>query len=430
MAQIHFNLVAQCGPSNMVQSGWTQPDDGHAAGLFSPKYWCDVARTLERGRFDGIFFADTLSTNTQDVEDVADGGLPRADPLMLVMLMSQVTKHLGFGATLTTVGTPPFLAVRRLGTVDNLTGGRLAWNVVTSYLENDFKALGLERPEHDLRYDQAEEYMEIAYRLWDAFPADAVINDKASKRTVDAAKLKPVRFAGQYYSCDTLPVMPCSPQGRPLIFQAGASGRGMRFAAAHADAVFALQPQVAMQTYVANTRSAADAIGRPHPRVFFGVQPYVASTEAEAERRVEELKSHISLDLALVRLGAILGRDFSKDDPDKPMEISETQASQGWMAAVANWTKARNPTLAEMALDLAVSPMSPRLVGTPEQVADTLEEWWRRTGCYGFMFSPAVMPTSLEDFVDYVVPILQNRGLMRREYAGTTYRENLLQQEY
>lgn len=429
MPHIHFNLVAQCGPSNMVQSGWTQPDDGHAAGLFSPDYWRHVAQTLERGRFDGIFFADTLSTNTQDAEDVADGGLPRADPFMLVTLMSQVTTHLGFGATLTTAGTPPFLAVRRIGTVDNLTGGRLAWNVVTSYLENDFKALGLERPEHDLRYDQAEEYMEIAYRLWDAFPANAVINDKATNRTIDTAKIKAVRYDGKYYRCDTLPVMPQSPQGRPLIFQAGASGRGMRFAATHADAVFALQPKVAMKGYIADTRAAADAIGRPNPRVFLGVQPYVGSTEEEAQRRVEELKAGISLDVALIRLGAILGRDFSNDDPDRPMEISETQASQGWMTAVANWTKDRTPTLGEMALDLAVSPMAPRIVGTPEQVADTLEAWWRDSGCYGFMMSPAIMPTSIDDFVDHVVPILQKRGLMRTEYAGTTYRENLLQQD-
>lgn len=428
MSKIHFNLVAQVGPSNMVQSGWAHPDDRHALGLYDPKYWCDVARTLERGCFDGIFFADTLSTNSQDPQDVADGGLPRADPLMLVVLMSQVTKYLGFGATLTTVGTPPYLAVRRLGTVDNLTDGRLAWNVVTSYLENDFKALGLERTEHDLRYDQAEEYMEIAYQLWDAFPADAVINDKDGKRTIDPDRVKPVRYQGQYYNCDSLPVVPCSRQGRPLIFQAGASGRGMRFAAAHADAVFALQPHVAMKSYAENTLAAARAIGRPNPRVFFGVQPFIGSTLAEAEQQVEMLKSQISLDLALVRLGAILGRDFSGDDPDQPMEISETQASQGWMTAVENLTRDRRPTLRDMALDLAVSPMCQRIVGTAEQVADTLEEWWRDTGCYGFMLSPAVMPGSLDTFVEQVVPILQKRDLMRTEYAGTTYRENLLQQ--
>jgi long-chain alkane monooxygenase len=201
----------------------------------------------------------------------------------------------------------------------------------------------------------------------------------------------------------------------------------MRFAATHADAVFALQPRVAMETYVANTRTAADGVGRPHPRVFFGVQPYVASTMAEAEQRLEELKERIPIGPALDRLGWLLDRKFSEDDLDKPIEIGETQASQGWMAAVDNWSKDRAPTLREMVLDLAISPMTPRIVGTPEQVADTLESWWRETGCYGFTFSPNVMPASLEAFVDHVVPILQQRGLMRTEYAGTTYRENLLQ---
>ncbi|MFT3966205.1 MAG: NtaA/DmoA family FMN-dependent monooxygenase, partial [Sphingobium sp.] len=386
------------------------------------------ARTLERGRFDGIFFADTISTNSLDPYGQTEGSLPRADPLILVTLMSQVTKHLGFAVTLTTVGTPPFLAVRRLGTVDNISGGRLAWNVVTSYLENDFSALGLTRPEHDSRYDQAEEYMEVAYRLWDAFPADAIIMDKESGRYLDPERIAPVHYEGQYYRCNTLPVMRCSPQGRPLIFQAGASGRGMRFAAKHADAVFALQPQVAMKSYVENTCAAADAIGRPHPRVFFGVQPYVASTEAEAEQRLDELKARVPLDLAIVRLGAILGRSFTEADYDQPIETGDTQASQGWMTAVENWTKDRSPTVREMALDLAISPMSPRIVGTPEHVADTLEAWWRDTGCYGFTFSPNVMPDSMDSFVDHVVPILQKRGLMRTDYAGTTYRENLLQQ--
>jgi long-chain alkane monooxygenase len=429
MPQIHFNLVALTAPNNHVQTVWAHPDDRQGEGLWSVEYWSDVARTLERGRLDGIFFADTFSSGAAGPEGIAEGSAPRPDPLMLIALMAQVTTHLGFGVTLSTAGTPPFLAVRRLGTVDNLTGGRLAWNVVTSYLESDFKVLGLQRPEHDSRYDQADEYMEIAYRLWDAFPREAVIQDKASGLYIDPAKIKRVRYAGKYHSCDALPNMVCSPQGRPLIFQAGASGRGMRFAATHADAVFALQPRVAMEDYVAQTRAAAEMVGRPHPRVFFGVQPYIGGTEEEAERRLSELKARIPIGPApLERLGNLLGRRFTEADLDQPIEITETHASQGWMTAIENWTKDRTPTLREMVLDLAVSPMTPRIVGTPEHVAGTLEAWWRATGCYGFTLSPNVMPDSLEAFVDHVVPILQQRGLMRTEYAGSTYRENLLQQ--
>jgi FMN-dependent oxidoreductase (nitrilotriacetate monooxygenase family) len=428
MAQIHFNQVVLSTPNIHVQSGWAHPDDRQGEGLMSADYWGHIARTLERGCFDGIFFADTFSGGFEGPEDIAEGRVPRPDPLMLVTLMAQVTTYLGLAVTLSVVGTPPYLAVRRLGTIDNLSGGRLAWNVVTSYLESDFQAVGLERPDHDSRYDQADEYMEIAYRLWDGFPRDAVIRDKASGRYIDPDKITRVEYAGKYYSCDALPIMVCSPQGRPLIFQAGASGRGMQFAATHADAVFALQPRVAMEGYVANTRAAADQIGRPHPRVFFGVQPYVAGTVAEAERRLTELKERIPIGPALGRLGNLLGRRFTEADLDQPMEIGHTHASQGWMTAVENWTKDRAPTLREMVLDLAVSPMTPRIVGTPEQVADTLETWWHQTGCYGFTISPNVMPDSVEEFVDHVVPILQQRGLMRTHYAGTTYRENLLQQ--
>ncbi len=426
MSQIHFNHVFITSPNNHVQSGWAHALDRQGDGNLTAAYWCEIARLLERGRFDGIFFADTFSVDGGPAK-VAEGSVPKPDPLMLVTLMSQATTHLGFGVTLSTVGTPPYLAVRRLGTVDNLSGGRLAWNVVTSYQDADFKALGLEQPVHDTRYDQAEEYMEICYRLWDGFPREAIIRDKASGRFVDPERIKRVTYAGKYHSCDAYPAMVCSPQGRPLIFQAGASGRGMQFAAAHADAVFALQPRVAMETYVAQTRAALDGLGRPHPRVFFGVQPYVGSTEAEAERLLAELKDRIPIGPAVNRLSSLLGRTFTEDDLDKPIAITETQASQGWMAAIENWSRDRAPTLREAALDLAVSPMSPRIVGTPEQVADTLEAWWRQTGCYGFTISPNVVPAGLEEFVDHVVPILQKRGLMRTEYAGTTYRENLLQ---
>lgn len=196
MPQIHFNLVALTAPNNHVQTGWAHPEDRQGEGLWSPDYWNQLARTLERGRFDGIFFADTFSSGASGPDGVAEGSVPRPDPLMLVPMMAQVTTHLGFAVTLSTVGTPPFLAVRRLGTVDNLTGGRLAWNVVTSYQESDFKVLGLERPEHDSRYDQADDYMEIAYRLWDAFPRDAVIMDKASGCYIDPSKIHRVNSPG------------------------------------------------------------------------------------------------------------------------------------------------------------------------------------------------------------------------------------------
>ena len=221
--------------------------------------------------------------------------------------------------------------------------------------------------------------------------------------------------------------MVCSEQGRPLIFQAGASGRGMRFAATHADACFALQPRTAMASYIASLGDTAKNLGRPRPRAFFGVQPFIGGTEEEALKRIAELEERVPMGTALNRLGGLLGREFTEDELDRPIEISETQASQGWMNAIAHVSEGTAPTLRELALHFAISPMTPRIIGTPEQVADTLEEWWLDTGCYGFTIVPEVLPASIEGFADEVVPLLQKRGIMRTEYAGTTYRENLLQ---
>lgn len=429
MAHIHFNMVITTAPNSHAQSVWAHPDDRHGVELLSPQYWADLGCLLERGKFDGLFFADTLAASDSYAwETIEAGGAPRPDPWTLLPLIASATRHLGLAATLSTLGTAPFLAVRRIGGVDNLSGGRVAWNVVTSYLDSDFAALGQVQTGHDERYDQADEFMDICYRLWDAFPRDALILDKGSGRYVDAGKMKLVEYAGKYHSCRAYPAMVCSEQGRPLIFQAGASPRGMQFAVSHADACFALQPRTAMRSYIEELEGVALAAGRPNPKVFFGVQPFIGDTQAEAEKRIAELEARVPIGTALNRLGGLLGRSFTEDDLDRPIAITETQASQGWMAAIAHVSEGEAPTLRELALHFAISPMTPRIVGTPEHVADTLEEWWRDTGCYGFTIVPQVLPDSMEAFADQVVPILQARGLVRTDYAGTTYRENLLQQ--
>jgi len=430
MAQIHFNMVITTGPNSHAQSIWAHPEDRHGVDLLSPGYWADLGRLLERGFFDGIFFADTMATSDSYAwETIEAGSAPRPDPWTLLPLIAQATTYLGLAATLSTLGTPPFLAVRRIGAVDNLSGGRVAWNVVTSYLDSDFAALGQGQTPHDERYDQADEFMEICYRLWDAFPREALIRDKRSGNYVDPDRMKLVEYEGEYHSCRAYPAMVQSEQGCPLIFQAGASPRGMRFAATHADACFALQPRTAMKGYVERLGEAAKQLGRPQPRPFFGVQPFIGGTEEEALKRIAELEDRVPVGTALNRLGGLLGRDFAEDELDRPIGISETQASQGWMEAIAHVSEGNELTLRQLALHFAISPMTPRIVGTPEQVADTLEAWWRDTGCYGFTIVPEVLTSCIEAFGSEVVPILQKRGLMRSDYAGTTYRENLLQQE-
>jgi FMN-dependent oxidoreductase (nitrilotriacetate monooxygenase family) len=434
--QIHLNLILSYTPVSHLQMSWVHPQDAQASGLFSAAYWKDLAVTLERGRFDGVFFADLLSVpdaGAGSAEAVMRQGsnYPRQDPMPLIALMADATKHLGFGVTLTTAGTPPFLAVRRMTTLDNLTGGRVGWNVVTSHQKSDHQALGFTQPAHDDRYDQAEEYLEICYRLWDGFPREAVIVDKSSGTFIDTGKIRKVEYEGRYYSCHAYPVTPCSPQGRPLIFQAGQSGRGMLFATKHADAIYALQPNIEfMKKFMSQVRSAAAQNGKTiQPKVFFGVQPFLGGTEEEARRRYEELRDNVRLETALNRLSGMIGVDLSEYDLDGPLQNFETEASRGLLAATLGSMEGRSPTIREAAIHWGMAiGMMPQFIGSPEQVADRIEEFWRESGAYGMSISPTVSPLSVEEFVDQVVPILQKRGLIRTEYAGSTYRENLLQQ--
>lgn len=435
MRHIHFNLILSYTPVTHLQMSWVHPQDQQAGGLSSSRYWKDLAITLERGMFDGVFFADVLSVPDESAEAARaaitfGSNFPRQDPMPLIALMADVTQHLGFGVTQTTAGTPPFLAVRRLTTLDNLTGGRLAWNVVTSHMKSDHRALGLEQAEHDNRYDQAEEYLEICYRLWDGFPRDAVLADKHSHVFVDADKITKVDFDGKYYRCHAFPVTPCSPQGRPLIFQAGQSGRGMQFATKHADAIYALQPGLdAMGRFLSQLRIAAQENGRQdEPKVLFGIQPFLGGTEREARRLYEELRDNVPLQTGLGRLGGMIGVDLSKHDLDSPLERFETDASRGLLAATLAAFPERSPTIREAARHWGMAiGMMPQFVGTPEQAADWIEELWRGSGAYGFSISPTISPPSVTDFVDQVMPILRRRGLARTEYAGTTYRANLAQ---
>jgi long-chain alkane monooxygenase len=432
MAHIHFTQIMINSTTTHLMSSWRDPRDQQAQGLSSPAFWKKLAQTLEKGRFDGIFFADVLAVPDDFAEGaktvIARGGtFPRQDPFALVPLMADVTDHLGFALTLSTAGTPPHLAVRRLATLDNLSGGRIGWNVVTSMVGSDFSALGMDQPGHNIRYEMADEYMKICYLLWDAFPHDALKLEKESGIAVDLNKIKHVDYSGHYYSCKTYPVASCSPQGRPLIFQAGQSERGMEFAARHAEAIYSLQARVeTMQKFVSQVEAAARLAGAPRPRVMFGIQPFLGGTEEQARRRFEDLRESVPIDAALNRLSGMIGANLGARDLDKPLEAFETQASRGLLAATVESMEGRQPTVREAAIHWGMAVGMAQCVGTPEQIADWIEDLWRKTNCHGFGISGNIMPLSANEFVDNVVPILQKRGLMRTEYTGATFRENLL----
>lgn len=419
-------------PINHTILSWADPADERLEALGSLKRWQQLARTYERGLFDGIFFADTpgvFDRYKERSDDAVRYGVcwPSHDPVVLLSALAAATDRLGLAVTLSISANHPYQVVRSLSTLDYLTQGRIGWNIVTGHLRGEYRALGLDQLDHDARYDRADEYMEVCRALWGGVRDGAVRADRQSGIFADPAKVDIIRHQGAYFRCHTVPPALPSPQGHPVLFQAGSSGRGQRFALKHADVVFAIQPHMSgMKTFMQQLRDAAREAEAEVPKVTFGVQPILGNSEAEAKRRLEELTSRIPLEAALSRLSGSLGVDFSQMELDQPLEEQKTQASQGLMKAMSASFDNRRFTLREAAVRWGLAVGMPQLVGTPEQVADQLEAIWRETGCHGFNVTPTITPSSAEEFVDEVVPILQRRGLFRTGYAGETFRDNLL----
>ncbi|MEI6384856.1 MAG: NtaA/DmoA family FMN-dependent monooxygenase [Betaproteobacteria bacterium] len=432
--QIHLLQMLIHTSCTHTLGGWADPLDEQLDGLQDFAYWQKLAQTLERGCFDGAFFADSPATHSVYKNSVVPSvqygaSWPNHDPMPLVAVMTAATKHLGIGVTLSINGTAPYLANRRISTLNYLSKGRVGWNIVSGFSQAEHMAVGnASQIEHDARYDMADEYMDICYQLWNSVPSNAILKNKKTGEFADPQKIVQVDYKGKYYQCKAVsPVLP-SDFGLPMLFQAGSSGRGMEFAMKHAEIIFAIQGHVSgMQKSMKQLEEAAQKYKpKTDPKVIFGLQPIVRSTEAEAEQREEELKQRIPLDAILARLSGVFGVDLSQFDPDRPMKEMDTQASRGLMAATLSGASGEDVTLRQAASKWALSVAIPQIVGTPEKVADEIERIWSETGCYGFNLSPTTNPDSVEDFVDHVVPILQKRGVYRKAYRSSTFRGNLL----
>lgn len=429
---IHLVSFQINSPINHTVLSWAAPEDNRLKALGDMSLWIDMAKTLERGLFDAIFFADTPGVFDRYMDRMDDAiryGVcwPTMDPVTLLGAIAGATSHLGLAATVSTGPHHPYSVVRQLSTLDYMSGGRVGWNIVTGHLRGEHRAYGLKELPHDERYDRAEEYMEICYALWDSVGEGAVIADKASGIFADPSKVKRIEHAGQYFNCNTVaPALP-SPQGRPVLFQAGSSGRGQAFAMKHADVVFAIQPNIpGMVKFMKDFNETAATLGRtPAPGVTFGIQPVIAGTEEEAKKKLNDIVERIPLEGAIARLSGTMGVDFSGMELDQPLVEMQTQGSQGLMKAFSNIVGDKPLTLRDVAIKWGLAVGMPQLVGSPEQVADQIETIWRETGCHGFNVTPNIMPVSIDDFVNEVVPILQKRGVYPTEYLGKTLRENV-----
>jgi len=418
-----------------IQHGlWRHPRD-RSAEYLDIDYWMDLARTLERGLFDGIFLADILG-----VYDIYRGGsetairesaqIPVNDPLLLVPAMAAVTKHLGFGVTCNLTYEPPYTFARRMSTLDHLTRGRIAWNIVTGYLDSAARGMGGERMiGHDDRYDLADDYMDVVYRLWEGSWEDgAVLRDKETGVYADPKMLHRARYESPRYKVDALHLSEPSPQRTPVLYQAGASSRGRQFAAKHAECVFLaeLSPQNLAAT-VADIRAQTAARGRdPAEILMFQLATVVVGrTGKEAHDKLEDYRRHASVEGALAHFSASLGIDLARYELDEPIHYVKTDANNSYMDALTKrsaevvWTRRR--IIDSVVLGSRWQP----IVGTPAQVVDALVALIATTGIDGFNLSRTVMPECVEDFIDLVIPELQSRGLYKAAYASGPLREKL-----
>lgn len=413
---------------------WSHPRDG-TVNYKTMQHWLDLAKTLERGKFDALFIADVLG-----VYDVfrgnADAALSSAvqvpinDPFVLVPAMAAVTKNLCFGLTGTLTYEPPYTFARRISTLDHLTDGRLAWNIVTGYLNSAAQGLGMAKQDkHDDRYDIAEDYMEVVYKLWEgSWEDDAVVNDKTTQRYVDPAKVHKVQHSGKYYQLDAFHLCEPSPQRTPILFQAGASKRGVEFAAKHAECVFIFGPsKTVVKKTVDNIRRLAVSCGRdPESIIIFTVLTVITGrTDGEAQDKLEDYKQYISLDGAMALFGGWTGVDMSRYNLDDPIKYVESDAIQSFVEGFTVADPDKVWTVREVAEWVGIGGIGPVLVGGPETIADELEGWVRDTGVDGFNLAYALCPESFVDFADLVVPVLQARGLFKHDYAPGTMREKI-----
>lgn len=434
MKEIRLNAFEMNSVVHQSPGLWAHPRD-RAETYRDLEHWTTLARILERGKFDGIFLADVLGVydvygGSADVALKYGVQVPVNDPSLLIPAMALVTEHLGFGVTCTLSYEPPYSFARRMSTLDHLTKGRVAWNIVTGYLESAAKGMGLRAQlGHDQRYDMADEYMEVVYKLWEGSWEDgAVRRDRQAGIFADPAKVHKIRHEGPYYRVDAIHLCEPSPQRTPVLFQAGASGRGRDFAAAHAECVFISGPRKeVVAPYVADLRRRAALRGRgPADIAVFAMATVITGRDAsEAAAKHEEYRRYVNHEAALALFSGWTGIDFSKYALDDPLRHVETDAIRSAVEAFTSGDRSRVWTVRELAEHVAIGGRGPVLVGSPSQIADELVAWVEATDIDGFNLAYAVMPETFADFVDLVVPELQRRGVYKRDYRSGTLRQKL-----
>ena len=432
--QIHLNGFTQCCANHHSEGQWKHPQDGTSRGYRDVRYWVELAQLLEKGCFDSLFLADvhgTYSVYKGSRETAVRHGVqfPSNDPTLIISAMAYATQHLGFACTYSTTYFAPYQTAKLFTTLDHLSNGRIGWNIVTSYLADATANFGIDDTlSHDERYDRADEYMDVVYKLWEhSWEDNALVRDAARDVYIEPARVHQIDHVGRWFQVPGPHMCEPSPQRTPILFQAGQSGRGTNFAAKHAEAIFCVYPHLdACTRGVAKIRAATAAAGRAADglKVFQGITVVVAPTEEEAKLKFATHKRYASPEGSLALFSGWAGVDISTLSPDQPLDKVESNAIQGVLGILKEIDPDKRWTPREIGESMSVGSIMPKIVGTPSQVADELERWMDSTGIDGFNIVPIVQPGGFRDFVEMVVPELQRRGRVRTAYDGDTLREN------
>ncbi|MBP2414689.1 FMN-dependent oxidoreductase (nitrilotriacetate monooxygenase family) [Arthrobacter stackebrandtii] len=391
-------------------------------------YWTSLAQTAERGCFDAVFLADGQSQG-----DITHGPLWNLEPLTLLSAMAAGTERIGLVCTIPASFYEPFPAARMLASLDHISGGRAGWNVVTSMFDAEAQNYGMDTlPVHAERYGRAAEFVQAALALWDSWDADAIRADPAGAYA-DMSKIRPVHHEGRHFRMAGPLNVPRSPQGRPVLFQAGASEDGRNLAARHAEGVYSVAADLSSaQQYYRDVKARAARAGRDPGQVVVmpGLVSYIGSTAKEAAAARAELDGLVPVAQSLAQLGKFIQQDCISWELDAPVPrlapASEFSGPAGRYATILRLVETERPTVRQLLDRLAAGGGHCTMAGTPEQVADGIQHWFENGGADGFNLMPPVLPGSLEEFVDRVVPLLQRRGLFRNRYTTRTLRGHLL----
>jgi FMN-dependent oxidoreductase (nitrilotriacetate monooxygenase family) len=412
-------------------AGWRHPDVP-SAGTLDFRYFLNTAQIAERAKFDMVFLADGIGIR---VRDEPEGSLCRSaqtvdlEPLTLLAAVATHTQNIGLVATASTTYNEPFHIARKYASLDHISGGRAGWNIVTSWSDEEARNFGREKHlDYETRYERAAEFVQVVTGLWDSFEDDALVRDKTSGLYFDPTKLHALNHVGKHFRVLGPLSSGPTPQGRPILVQAGAAAQGQDIAGTYADVVYAMSFDLAAaQTYYAAVKAQAVRHGRSPDaiKVLPGFTPYVGRTEAEARAKYDEMRELIHPKVGLAVLFNYLG-DLSAYPVDGPVPEPPADVRLRSIALGLVDMARRDKMSIRQLYEFMMAGNSGRvLVGTPTQIADDMQSWFDEGGADGFNICPSHLPGGLQDFADLVVPELQRRGLFRTEYEGTTLRENL-----